>query len=180
MIKVPEKLRVPLNFVGYQASWFACVIGENTWAIPVVAVFLLWHTQVARQGEWALIGLVALGGILLDNLWFNLGFTAYPASLNSFPADAYPFIPLWLVLLWVAFSATLLHAMHYFFKRPLLISSIAAFAAPLSYFAGTKLDALTMTQTGYITLGLGWGVLMYLAAKGHQILQTKGKLNAPA
>lgn len=166
------KLRIPVNFVGYQASWFACVLGGNEWAIPVVFSYLAWHLLIAQEGEWRLILAISAGGILLDNLWYQLGFTQFPAG------TAFDFIPVWLVLLWLGFSATLLHSMNFFFRRPWLIALFASFGAPLSYFAGTRFDAISMTLDGYIALSIGCTLLMYLAAKYHGHLLPRKMENA--
>ncbi|MDF1762102.1 MAG: DUF2878 domain-containing protein [Oleibacter sp.] len=150
-----------INFIGFQVCWFACVFGGTLWAAPLVTLYMLIHTRFANGYEWRLMTAISLIGIAIDMLWHTLGLTAFPDTQS-------PLIPIWLMLLWLAFSATMLHSLNHFFTRPWLIGLLSMVSAPLSYFAGTRAGAIEITNQGYIAIALEWGVLMFLAALLHQ------------
>ena len=99
-----------INAVAFQLCWFACVLGGSLWALPAVLAFMIWHRKVATKEEWLFISVLSLSGIALDTLWYQLG-------VFSFDNYTMPVIPAWLALLWLAFSATLLHSLHTIFSR---------------------------------------------------------------
>lgn len=146
-----------INAVGFQLCWFACVVGGSAVALPAVSIFLLWHLRQSQKNEWWLIGLLSVGGILLDSAWLNIG-------LITFADLTLPVIPLWLALLWCAFSATLLHSLRWLTARPALLALAAAVSAPISYFAGSRLGALEISESGYVVIAISWALLMFIAA----------------
>ena len=69
-------------------------------------------------------------------------------------------VPLWLVLLWGAFAATLAHSLDTLRSKPLLSALVGGIFAPLSYLAGANFGAVDLgysLMTTYITLCVVWG-----------------------
>lgn len=142
-----------INAVVFQLCWFACVLGGSLWAAGAVALFLMWHSQVIKTHEWRFIIAGTVAGFSIDSLWYFIG-------VIQFPNYNLAVIPAWLMLLWLAFNCTLQHSLMSFFQRPWLIAVLSAIAAPFSYYAGSVMGAIELSQYGLIAVGLGWGVLM--------------------
>lgn len=153
-----NKLALPLNVIGFQLSWIACVAGGTLWAIPVCAAFFAWHWQVKKPAEPALVAAFAVTGILFDT-------ALYQAGLLKFPGHSLFVIPVWLMLLWVAFACTLRHSLDWLLQRPWLAALLGLLAAPWSYYAGELLGAVNTTPEALLLIGIGWGMLMFSIAR---------------
>jgi hypothetical protein len=152
-----------VNAAAFQACWFACVIGGSLWALPAVILFMVWHQRVADKREWILISVLTLCGIAIDTLWYQIG-------LIQFPNYSMPVVPVWLALLWLAFSATLMHSLAVFFSRPWLITPVAAIAAPVSYFAGERFGSITLADNSLWVIAASWAGLMLVFSVAHKNL----------
>ncbi len=148
-----KKMALLLNIIGFQLCWIACVIGGNLWASLCVSLFMFWHWWQLKTGELWLIITITLGGTLFDSLLLNL-------DLLTFPSYEGPLIPLWLILLWTAFSATLYHSMAWLLKKPLLAAALGAVAAPWSYYAGSLFDAVQLTSPALLLIASAWALLL--------------------
>ncbi len=146
-----------LNLLGFQLCWFACVVGGDVWAAGAVGLFLLWHLRITDRQEWWLIAGLGFAGVALDTLWYQLGLMRFPDTVTVL-------IPLWLMLLWLAFAATLRHSLGYLFQRPMLLGVVSLIAAPFSYFAGSKLGAIELSSLTLVVIGISWGVLMVISS----------------
>ena len=95
-------MTVWLTLLGYQAVWFAAVIGagHGLWwpGVTAAALFALWRLWVSShrllEARLALLG-VGLG-LVLETLWVRTGLLDYAAA----PAHG---VPLWILTLWLAF-----------------------------------------------------------------------------
>src|SRR5690606_24068327 len=153
-----QKLALPINVSGFQLCWIACVVGGNSWAIPVCAAFFVWHWQVLKPGEPMLLTAFALTGVLFDT-------ALYKAGLLSFPGHDAWFIPLWLMLLCLAFACTLRHSLDWLLRKPWLAALLGLTAAPWRYSAGDLLGAVGAATAALIMIGLGWAMLMFSIAR---------------
>lgn len=153
-----QKLALPINVIGFQLCWIACVVGGNSWAIPVCAAFFVWHWQVLKNGEPMLLAAFAITGVLFDT-------ALYKAGLLSFPGHDAWFIPLWLMLLWLAFACTLRHSLDWLLRKPWLAALLGLTAAPWSYYAGDLLGAVDAAPAALIMIGIGWAMLMFSIAR---------------
>lgn len=154
---MPANLKIIVNVIGFQLSWLACVVGGALPGGMAVGAFLIWHVRCLHPGEGRLMLAVTLAGLLMDTLLYHLG-------IFQFPGHDGALIPAWLMLLWLAFTATLLHSLRVMFVRPWLIGLVSAVAAPLSYYAGSRLGAVDLSEYGVWIIGLSWGLLMLCAA----------------
>lgn len=152
-MKLGPKVQFFSNLCGYQISWFACVLGGNITAIPIVGLFVLWHSRMAREFEWRFVGLFWLIGVVLDSLQTYFGVITFDQS------HGFPIAP-WLALLWLAFAMTLLHSLQVVLRSFWLSIVLAAIAAPLSYFAGERLGVISISDYGYFSIGFGWATLL--------------------
>ena len=166
------------NFVGFQATWWACALGAaNGLPLigPVVGIcWLLAHlatlqgskqdpvqdpraSKQALRSEQKLEVLLILGagliGYLCDSALVVLG-------LMEFPPGAGPAVPTtpWMVVLWMGFAATLRHSFNWIRRRYLIGLLLGALFAPLAYRAGEALGALTLAPApaGLLAVAIMW------------------------
>lgn len=128
-----------LNYLGFQAGWFACVAGagrELYWLGPLVAAALLtghvW-AESDRPREAKRLLAVAAFGLALELVAASLGRHRYegPALL----------LPLWVAALWLLFAATLNSSFAWLSGRLPAAAALGAIAGPLSFQAGVALGA---------------------------------------
>lgn len=160
MSRLQSLLPLILNGLMFQAVWLLCILGGDTWvpmAILILAVWLWWRRL---PGEMSQITLLSGTGIVMDSIWMVAGLMVFQDSL--WPQA--PLIPLWLMVLWFGFSATLRHSMRFLLGRPRLAALLGATAAPLSYATGAYLADVSITPVTLIAVGTGWATLLAVAA----------------
>lgn len=141
-----------LNAIFFNFSWLGLIlIGD--YFIPVALAWLAWHVSECeeRDKEVVLICCLALTGFIVDSVLIHL-------SIFDF-GDDMQVIPLWLITLWACFAATLRHSLSFMQKHILLPIIAGGALAPLSYFAGAKLGAVSFPQPTVVTflvLSLIW------------------------
>jgi hypothetical protein len=132
-----------LNFVSFQAGWFACVFGAaagQPWLGPAALVVLLglhfaWPRP--RRAEIALLVFAAVFGYAMDSLLVLAGVIEFPpAARLGWPS------PVWMVALWVNLATTLNASLSWLRGRYVTAALVGALAGPLSYFAGARLEAI--------------------------------------
>ncbi|WP_455218700.1 DUF2878 domain-containing protein [Kaarinaea lacus] len=133
-----------INFILFQAGWFACVISaarQQEWLAlialgTVIAIHLLLVKD--RISEMQLILIAGITGLLLDSSLIALGvFT----PVNNI--DYYGIAPLWLVGMWMLFGITINHSLRWLDQRYIFAALLGFVFAPIAYLAGQKLGALT-------------------------------------
>ncbi len=156
-----------INFVLFQAAWFACVIsGAHQTSLIAVAVsapvivISLWMRKENLKSDLLLLACIAGIGFCIDSL--NLAAGVF--SLNGSPYPKFV-CPLWLVMLWVVFGTTLRGSLSWLAGRYWLSAALGAMAGTPSYFAGAKMGAVTMNSNWIFTaisLTVSWALVMPL------------------
>lgn len=146
-----------LNIIGFNLSWFGLIFLEERFT-PVVLLWLGGHLYLCQQraAECKLILSVALIGISVDSTLLFFG---------VFQFENQAVIPLWLMMLWVAFAATIAHSLNFLAQSKILQFFIGFIFPPLSYLAGASLTTMTFgfePSNIYLFLGAIWSVLMLL------------------
>ena len=154
------------NLVAFNLTWLGCVVGrEQFWWFftPLVAGYLalLVRSQIFRISKF--IMLFALG-VSIDSLLTAVGLFQFEYA--SF------FIPLWLVLLWAAFTTTLFLSLEIVGRNKGVAALCGALAFPFNYAVGERLGAVSFGVTDNLTLvtlsGI-WAIAlpgMFLIAEG--------------
>lgn len=155
-----DRVRNIINFVLFQAGWFACVLYPGLAAVGVVIVILAIHLAFiskARLSELQFIGAGTVLGGLLDGLWFNTG--VLDNGITGFQLT-----PIWILGLWAAFSTTLSHSLSWISAKPWLPFVCAPVAGPFAYWSASKLGAVEMPDLtlSLAALALGWLVVFPL------------------
>ena len=140
--------------------WFASVLGAaNGLLMPaVVATSLLLAVIFIYQGfdsqDAKIIGISVLMGLLIDGFLSSSGWLVY--AMHGHQVSFLP--PVWIMLLWVGFGATIKTGMSWMFASPLLGSVFMLIGAPLSYYSASRLGGVELLQLWpvMITIGISW------------------------
>ena len=129
------------NVVAFNLIWLGCVVGREQywWAFaPVVFGYLalLVQRRIFRVGKFLMLfGL----GVGIDSLLTVLGVFQFGPTIF--------FIPLWLVLLWAAFTTTLFLSLEIVGRNKLIAAICGALAFPFNYAVGERLGAVSFGMT---------------------------------
>ena len=161
-----------INAVLFQAIWFSAVlVGWHLAIVPLALLCCHAFTQERDRHQLGFIAPFVLAGITLDALLFNIGWFQLPnPEVVQFAG-----MPLWLMIMWLAFSLTLASSLSWHQQWPRLFVLACAIAGPLSYFGGMRLGALSIQPEGFVALSLVWlsaGVLIVKVLPG----MSEGKL----
>jgi hypothetical protein len=154
-----------LNVVLFQVGWFACALSAaaaKAWiGLAIALAIILWHLVAgpARRGEWLLILSAALLGMTIDTALMRFGWLGFHSGVL-----VEGFSPHWMIALWMLFAATLHHSLGWLQRRLVLAGLLGAIAGPLSYWAGTKLGALSISSpdSGLVAIGVAWALALPL------------------
>ena len=154
-----------LSLIGYQAVWFAAVIGAgHGMAWPGVASMLVYAVvQLTCSRNWrtdlTLMAAAVLFGFLLDGTLIRSGLASYAAGWPSVAVA-----PAWILALWVGFALTLNHSLAYLAHRTVVATIAGAIVGPISYWsAGRAFGAVTLGVPFWQTvlaLSFGWAFAM--------------------
>jgi hypothetical protein len=152
-----------LNALGFQAAWWACVLGaaghREVVALVFCAVLAELHLFKSPTTESdILLGLISVGtGIVLDSL-------LQYCSVITFKGWAFsPLSPYWMWMIWWMFALTLNSSLAFLKRYHWAWSALAgAVFGPLSYLAGARLGAAEMNSNAanISVLALSWALVL--------------------
>ena len=168
-----------LNMLWMQALWFGAVIGaakQQLWLAPLLLMgFAFWELRPGRRiyGDFQLMLVAVLIGLILDSTWVRLGWLEFTAG-RTLSGRA----PLWILLLWAGLALTLNHSLAWLQSRLVLAAVLGGISSPLSYLAAARLGAVTIVTESwvwFVGLGLSWAltlpILLWLASHLKQLKQ---------
>ena len=159
------------NIVGYYLAWVALVSYASTaqyWiGMLCSALFVGLHffLSSAKRQDLILMGRVVCIGLCVDGLLLYTGLFSF---VDSAPVLI---LPSWLISVWLIFSLTLNYSLSWLQKSKFLAAFLGSVFAPLSYYTGSKLGAVTFSNPSLtlIILAVIWSVLLpclsYMASK---------------
>ncbi len=155
-----RKQLIIINFVLFQITWFACVLGSAKgypWlGAIVVSISLMWHFSQARyklkEATWCLIALVI--GAVFDQFMLSFQFIQYQNN-----GWAQTIVPVWILALWLAFALTLNVSMRWLRGNYLIALLFGAVGGPMAYIAAQKLGAVKLGGHSLIILSIGWAIV---------------------
>lgn len=144
-----------VNLLGFQVAWWSCILYGDR-AIPLVLVLLALHLLMhgSPRVELKIIIGCAILGLAVDAALTGLGVFVFA------PGFFQP--PLWLLALWLAFSATLRQLLHWFSGRYLVSAIAGSVGGSSSYLAAGYLGAVSFGVAQLhvtLMLGLVWMLL---------------------
>ena len=154
-----------INALGFQGAWWSIALYQEK-AIYLVILMISLHFLFLKQNrltEFYFVLSISAFGVLIDSLLFNFDFFKFtnPMSLN--PA----IVPLWLMVLWLAFASTLRHCLSWLFKNKYVAFVVGGLGGSLSYIGAANLGAMTIVQPefqSFLILFVIWG-LFFLIVK---------------
>lgn len=164
-------LSKPFNIIAFNLTWLACVVGRDDYLWLVAPGILLYVALLVRQKIIELnklLPLIAIG-ISIDVLLTALGIFQF--NTGQFDTGVL-LIPVWLMLLWVAFSTTLFLSLQMIGRYKLLAALCGALVIPFNYAVGERLGAVSFGDAYFIALlsmSAVWIIalpLLYMIAEG--------------
>ena len=161
----PTRTMQLLNFVLFQAAWFAGILGAAhemplLGTLVVVAV-IAWHVLVSARpaAEAKLVAAALAVGAVFETVCVQLGQVAFTSGQPE-PRLA----PYWMVAMWGLLAIALNVTMRWMKKRWLLAAVLGAIAGPMSYAGGVRLGAAHFIDAteALATLAIAWALLMPL------------------
>jgi hypothetical protein len=159
-----------LNYVLYQAGWFACILGA-AWHRPLtgfgIAVLLtavhVWRAE-DRALESRLILLALTLGIAVE------GAQAWSGTYAQFTSGSVTawMSPPWLLAMWAQFATTFRFSMHGVMTHPWRATAFGVIGGPIAFLAGERLGAVTLAQPllpALLRLAVAWGLALYVCAR---------------
>lgn len=166
-----------VNIILLNVLWFACVLGAANnllWpgflALSVLLVINIYNRSLKRI-DLKIVLFSLMAGLIIDGLLHAQGMIRYEHKI----LDSAFLPPIWILILWVGFGATVRTGMQWLLAQPKLGAVIMLIGAPLSYFSAEKLGAanITMFWQAMSFIGVSWllyfGLVIYLIKdyKGH-------------
>jgi hypothetical protein len=151
------------NALGYQAVWFAAVLGAAqglAWPGVVAAlafVALQPPGPRGRRGDAALMLGALACGLVVDSALVSSGRIVYAAHDAGWPA------PAWILAVWIAFAATLERSLRFLRDRPWLAAALGGIAGPLAWLAAARLGAVVFVgppAVALCALAVAWAVVL--------------------
>ncbi|KZY27863.1 DUF2878 domain-containing protein [Oleiphilus sp. HI0086] len=152
-----EQLNRLLNAVLFQSCWFLAILSDWYLALCAFALLLVHfvRTNASTHNSLKLLYIACIG-ILIDSLLMHLGVYQFPnpeLRTNDF------IIPLWLIIMWCAFTLTLLSSLQWFLAKPYFFICLCCISGPASYLAGRHFGALHFADASLIFIILEWFVV---------------------
>ncbi len=170
---------VVANVIFLNLLWFASVLGAANgmvWPAGIALLVLLGFNYFyagITQLDYKIIALSVTAGLIIDGLMMHQGWVIY--AYNQPDLGWLP--PLWILMLWVGFGASVRIGMQWLLNHPLFGGFLMMVGAPLSYVSAGKLGAAHMPDIGFalIFIGLSWLVYFLLVLL---LMQAKEPENA--
>ncbi|WP_262693591.1 DUF2878 domain-containing protein [Kordiimonas aquimaris] len=160
-----------VNIVWYQALWFTAILGQERYEW-LLALLLILHLLLVPQWRDDLKVIVTCGGIgiLTDSLLAKFGLYIFDPNPAPLP------IPFWLMSIWLGFAGTFLHSFTFFMTRPIIGTFVIGIAAPFSYLAGVRFEAVSFgpeTILAMAIIGAAWLIMMPIFMQISSLFRTQ-------
>ena len=136
----------PFNLIANNLIWIGCVIGreQTIWLVGPAVIAYVAILMQARTVKLHQIAIPAIIGIGLDASLTLSGLYQFEnASL---------ILPLWLIVLWIAFSTTLTSSLHLFGKNKFIAAAVGSIGIPINYLVGERLGAVVFGESHLLTI----------------------------
>ena len=138
----------PFNFVANNLIWVGCVIGREDTILLVAPAVIVYVAVLlySKMVEVHQIVFPTMIGLAIDSALTLSGI--YQFENTSL------LLPLWLIVLWVAFATSLTSSLQYFGKNKFIAAAIGCVGIPINYLAGERLGAVYFGETHLITISI--------------------------
>ncbi len=152
------------NLLAFAIGWFACVVGAAngtpSYGVAVAAMLLALDILVAEDPlhEARVIVTVGAIGFAIDTILALAGIFVFDPRTSN-PSWL---CPIWLVAIWMMFGSTLTASLAWLAARGAIASIVSAVAGPLSYFAASKMGAISIpgrVAPRIATIAIIWAIV---------------------
>lgn len=149
------------GFVIFDFVWLSAVLGREQWIWLSGFLILLMFAATPKllwQRRYAFL-ILLFAGLLAEFLTVYTGVISFTGT---------NWLPPWLILLWVGFTGMALIVFDWLRGKALLAALLGAVFGPITYFAGTRIDAAEILigfPYAVAVYAVMWGLLMILVAK---------------
>ncbi len=155
-----------LNIILLNMLWLSCVLGAANgmlWPGFFVLIMLLAinvYKKSLNKIDLKIVLISVVAGLIIDGLLHSQGIVNYEHKVLNL---AY-LPPVWIMLLWVGFGATVRTGMRWLLNHPKTGAIIMLVGAPLSYVSAAKLGAaqIPVLWLAMTFIGLSW--LLYFSS----------------
>ena len=168
-----------VNFLLYQAGWFACVLGaarHHPWlGLTIGASLAVVHVLLAedRRAQLRLMLVAAMAGVAVDSALLAAGVFSFPSGM------VFPWLPPpWLTVMWIQFATTLHYSLSWLAARNLRLAVFGLVGAPLAFLAGERLGGIMIQQPRVLhllLLGALWFLALLILGYASQHLQPRNR-----
>jgi hypothetical protein len=144
------------SIVLFQVTWLSAAFTYEIISL-LGLIGLMIVLKYSPVNTWSIVVgiIVALGlGILMDASLYRLNIYYSPGSEILF----YLNIPIWLVIMWLAFSTTLFSSLYWALSRPIIFIGLCALLGPASYLAGREIGIIQFENTNLLFIVFSWSI----------------------
>lgn len=151
-----SKIDILLNALLFQFTWFSLVLNWFDGYLGLLGILLMvMHLLLVAKITWQHVSFIIsiiVVGFVTDSILSKV-------DIYSFGSESlYPYLPIWLLGLWVAFSLTLNYSLYWLINKPLLFIVFMSIVGPFSYFVGEAFTVIYISQNK-IYIFLQWFLL---------------------
>ena len=159
----PPPMHPNINALGFQAAWWACILGaawdREITALVFCAVLAELHLLNSKTTQADIqLGLISvLIGLVLDSLLQYFSIVSFKGWTCS------PLSPYWMWMVWWMFALTLNSSLAFLKRYHWALAALAGgVLGPLSYLAGARLGAADMTSSpaNLTILAASWALVL--------------------
>ena len=157
------------NALWFQGLWFCAVLGRD-WLLPLTVVLLALHLFLVGDKRRELRRFACVGGlgIAVDAVLSGAGIYQFAGGV---------LVPVWLVCLWLGFSAALSRSLVYFSDKLPLAAVAGGLVFPVNYWAGERLGAVEFSlrlPATLLIIALTWAVMLPLLYRLSAVISATG------
>ncbi len=159
------------NIFSFKLLWFILVVFQDKAAVPAVLILMLLNLSHPNKAQaWKSLFAIAFIGIVIDSTLSLSGVFNFENQLTWFP------LPLWLILLWLAFAMTLPYGFAFISKYSISTQAIIGGLASFSYLVGRNLDAVSYGYSSIATQSLlivlwGLSIPLYFILEKRRVMK---------
>ena len=168
-----NRWRVLVNFIAFQAGWFACIVSAaRGWPLVGVIYVACWigiHVYIIRNSKAVLLLVVASGlvGYIVDSALVLAGAFSFPQYARLAGPS-----PVWMAAMWCNLAGALEVSLGWLRDHYLLAAVLGAIFGPAAYGAGQAFGAIEFGEPAWLctaAVSLEWAIslpLLYLISAG--------------
>ncbi|MCX7553927.1 DUF2878 domain-containing protein [Marinicella sp. S1101] len=152
-----------INVILLNVLWFTCVLGaanDLLWPGFVVLLVLIGiniYKKSLNKIDVKIVLFSIIFGLVIDGILHARGMVNYELKI----LDAAFLPPIWIMILWVGFGATVRTGMQWLLNHPKIGAMFMLIGAPLSYVSAAKLGAAQIPVLWHAMSFIGISWLVY-------------------